>query len=133
MTKKFCIPLCMMLGLVHAASAQQDEASCSRLMNLALVKARIISATLVSAAALPAAAEQKPPESVEVAAHCEVKAVATPSSDSEINLEVWLPLPSAWNGKYMQLGSGGWGGSTSIRGMVTPLNRGYAVASTAAT
>ena len=130
MTKNFCIPLCMMLGLMHAASAQQDEASCSRLMNLPLVKARIISANLVSAAALPADAGQKPPESVEVAAHCEVKAVATPSSDSEINIEVWLPLPSAWNGKYMQLGSGGWGGSTSIRGMVTPLNRGYVVAST---
>jgi feruloyl esterase len=65
-----------------------------------------------------------------VAAHCEVKVVATPTSDSQIHFEVWLPLPSAWNGKFMQLGSGGWGGSISTRGMVTPLNRGYAVAST---
>ena len=30
-----------------------------------------------------------------------------PSSDSEIKIEVWLPAPSAWNGKFMAVGNGG--------------------------
>ena len=130
MMKKILLPLCMTIGFMHPALAQQDEASCSGLKNLPLEKATVVSAKWVPAAKLESAPGQKPAGSVEVAAHCEVKALAKPTSDSEIHLEVWLPGPSAWNGKYLQLGSGGWGGSLSIRGMVTPLNRGYAVAST---
>jgi feruloyl esterase len=62
-------------------------------------------------------------------AHCEVKGVARPTSDSEIKFEVWVPA-SGWNGKFQQVGNGGWAGSIPTQSMVEPLRRGFAVAGT---
>jgi feruloyl esterase len=53
----------------------------------------------------------------------------TPSSDSEIKSEVWLPL-AGWNGKFQQVGNGGWGGSIQYAALATALRRGYAASST---
>jgi tannase/feruloyl esterase len=63
-------------------------------------------------------------------AHCAVRVVSRPTADSEIHLELWLPPAQAWNGKYLQKGSGGWGGDVYTYALVTPLNRGYATAVT---
>jgi len=62
--------------------------------------------------------------------HCRVKLVLTPSPDSTINVELWLPLED-WNGKFLAVGNGGWAGS--IQGypdMQEALRRGYATAGT---
>src|SRR5207244_11502250 len=64
---------------------------------------------------------------ITVVAHCEVKLTIRPSKDSEIKSAVWLPLNS-WNGKYQQVGNGGWAGNIPYRSMVEPLTRGYAAA-----
>src|SRR5262252_3181522 len=42
---------------------------------------------------------------------CRVVAVLKPSSDSNINVEVWLPVADKWNGKFQAEGNGGWAGS----------------------
>jgi feruloyl esterase len=60
---------------------------------------------------------------------CEVQAVTRPTKDSEIRIELWLPV-SGWNGKYLQIGNGGWAGSINRTGLIAPLQRGYAVAAT---
>ena len=60
---------------------------------------------------------------------CRVAGFTTPTSDSHINFEVWIP-ESGWNLKYLQAGCGGFCGSISYRGMADPLQRGYAVAAT---
>jgi feruloyl esterase len=62
-----------------------------------------------------------------VAAHCRVEAVARPTRDSEIGLELWLPL-DGWNGKFLMVGNGGWGGR--FLAPSAALNEGYATAST---
>ena len=56
-------------------------------------------------------------------------ATLRPSSDSEIKTEVWLPV-SAWNGKFMTVGNGGFAGNIRYRSMSAVLARGYAVANT---
>jgi feruloyl esterase len=61
-------------------------------------------------------------------AFCRVAATLKPSADSDIRIEVWMPV--AWNGKFMGIGNGGWAGSISYGQMADPLRRGYAVAST---
>src|SRR5476649_2940419 len=38
---------------------------------------------------------------------CRVAATLTPSSDSDIKIEVWLPA-SGWNGKLESVGNGAW-------------------------
>jgi len=58
-----------------------------------------------------------------------VAAHSAPTSDSDIQFEVWIP-ESSWNGKYLQAGCGGFCGSISFRSMAEPLRRGYAVAAT---
>jgi feruloyl esterase len=62
--------------------------------------------------------------------HCRVRMVLAPSSDSHINVELWLPL-SSWNGKFLAVGNGGWAGSIQGYGdMQEALRRGYATAGT---
>jgi hypothetical protein len=60
---------------------------------------------------------------------CRVAGFTTPTSDSHINFEVWIP-ESGWNLKYMQVGCGGFCGTISQGWMADPLLRGYAVAAT---
>jgi feruloyl esterase len=64
-----------------------------------------------------------------VPAHCDVRGVTRPSSDSEIKFAVWLPA-EGWNGKYRQEGNGGWAGAIPFQSLIEPLRRGYAVAAT---
>ena len=60
---------------------------------------------------------------------CRVAGFTTPTSDSHINFEVWVP-ESGWNLKYLQAGCGGFCGSISYSSMAEPLRRGYASAAT---
>jgi tannase/feruloyl esterase len=60
---------------------------------------------------------------------CRVAATLTPSSDSDIKVEVWLPA-SGWNGKFQAVGNGGWAGVISYAAMAEAVRAGYATAST---
>src|ERR1700734_788843 len=62
-------------------------------------------------------------------AFCRVAANLKPTPDSDIGIEVWLPL-SGWNGKFLAVGSGGWGGSIAYDAMADALRRGYATSAT---
>src|SRR5688572_25720872 len=62
-------------------------------------------------------------------AYCRVAATLTPSSDSDIKIEVWLPS-EGWNGKYQAVGNGGWAGVISYPAMAAALREGYATSST---
>jgi feruloyl esterase len=58
-----------------------------------------------------------------------VAGVAKPTSKSEIGFEVWLPA-SGWNGKFEQVGNGGFAGTIPVGFMIEPLLHGYAAAAT---
>src|SRR5690349_17326363 len=60
---------------------------------------------------------------------CRVAATLTPSTDSAIKIEVWLPL-SGWNGKYQAVGNGAFSGAIGYAAMSSALARGYATSST---
>lgn len=59
-------------------------------------------------------------------AFCLVKAQATPTSDSLINFEVWVPQGSAWNGKLVATGNGGYSNALSYGDMAYAMRQGYA-------
>lgn len=61
---------------------------------------------------------------------CRIVGVATPTPDSQIGFEVWLPPSSAWNGMFQAEGSGGSAGAISPGPMLTALKAGYATMST---
>jgi feruloyl esterase len=62
-------------------------------------------------------------------AFCRVAATLTPTSDSDINIEVWMPS-SAWNGRFLGTGSGGFGGHIFYDFLAKYLSLNYAVANT---
>jgi feruloyl esterase len=53
----------------------------------------------------------------------------TPSTDSDVRIEVWLPA-SGWNGKLQSVGNGGWAGVISYSALAVALAGGYAAAGT---
>jgi feruloyl esterase len=71
------------------------------------------------------------PGAVDTPPFCRVQAIARPSADSQIAIELWLPLDT-WNGRFCQAGNGGYGRGFFVPAgfMVPALRRGYAVAGT---
>jgi feruloyl esterase len=61
--------------------------------------------------------------------YCRVAAILTPSPDSRIEMEAWLPT-EGWNGKFQAVGNGGFAGMISYSAMASALREGYATAST---
>lgn len=111
----------LVLNVLRAAA----HPACEQLVAVHMPDAKILSAKLVPAGELASAKAIGT-----VPTHCEVQGLITPTSDSVIHFELWLPSASDWNGKYMQVGSGGWGGIILDRQFVKPIGRGYAVAAT---
>ena len=62
-------------------------------------------------------------------AFCRVAITLTPSRDSDIRMELWLPTAN-WNRKFMAVGNGAFNGTIAYAAMATALGRGYATAST---
>jgi feruloyl esterase len=60
---------------------------------------------------------------------CRIVVVSTPSVQSRIGVEVWLPL-SGWNGRFLGTGSGGYPLAIEYRAMIEGLQKGFAVANT---
>ncbi|HEX4709120.1 tannase/feruloyl esterase family alpha/beta hydrolase, partial [Phenylobacterium sp.] len=61
---------------------------------------------------------------------CKVSVTSRPTKDSDIRLEVWIPVGAAWNGKFVQVGNGGFAGTVPKFSFMGPIKAGYAVAGT---
>ncbi len=112
-----------------------QPSDCAALATLALPNARISTAQQIPAGGFqPPAGITAPPGVAETAfgglpSFCRVSATLTPSPDSDIKVEIWLPLDN-WNGKLAAIGNGVWAGSISYFQMGAPLARGYVTVAT---
>ena len=61
---------------------------------------------------------------------CRVVGLATPTSDSKVGFEVWMPPLNTWNGKFQGVGSGSSAGSIATAAMLVALMDGYAAMAT---
>jgi feruloyl esterase len=112
-------------------------ASCESVASLALPDGKITSATLVAAGAFTPPMGGGPlmggPGGMAVfkaaPAFCRVTATLTPTADSDIKIEVWMPAEN-WNGKLVGIGNGVWAGSISYSALAEPLAKGYATVAT---
>jgi len=112
-----------------AASPAAASSTCSQLAsNFHRPNTTIMTAQIVPAGTF--VTPTVPPQSITgLPQFCRVAGFTTPTSDSHINFEVWVP-ESGWNLKYLQVGCGGFCGSISYSAMAEPLRRGYAAAAT---
>ncbi len=119
-----------LLLILLALSGSAIAATCESLAALNLPDTTITSAQPVAAGAFIPPGASAPPASVKnVPAFCRVAATIKPAKDSDIKMEVWLPL-TGWNGKYRGEGNGGFAGGIYYPGLAVAVSAGYASAST---
>jgi feruloyl esterase len=109
---------------------------CENLAKLALPRATVTLAQPVAAGQLTLPAGAVPtfpgfpaPNFGNLPAFCRVAATLTPSSDSDIKIEIWMPA-SGWNHKLESVGNGAWAGTIGYRDLASAVTAGYAAAST---
>ena len=107
------------------AHAQVTAQSCAALAKLAAPQIEITQASVVEAGTLDLHEEHPTPIFAKLPAFCRVVAVAHPTSDSDIRIEVWLPL-AGWNGRFIGQGNGGFAGSIGYMGLAIAVLSGTA-------
>jgi feruloyl esterase len=105
-----------------------DAAPCGRIASLTLPHVSITAAQLVDRGVPPDVPADSPTMRA-LPPFCRVAATLTPSRDSDIKIEVWMPA-SQWNGKYNAVGNGAFSGSMPYAAMSSALTRGYATSGT---
>ncbi|HLY42935.1 MAG TPA: tannase/feruloyl esterase family alpha/beta hydrolase [Terracidiphilus sp.] len=118
------------LGVLGTAGAWGQAGSCGQIAKVNLEHTTIVSAEEVAAGKLTPPDTGKPDAVYsKVPAFCRVVAESHPSSDSQIKIEVWLPL-HGWNGKFLGQGNGGFAGYIDYIGLSHAVRAGYASAGT---
>src|SRR3954453_11349961 len=114
------------LAFALSAGAAAAGNSCENLTSLELTAGRIGSATPVAPGVFQPPGGGRGSENgySGLPAFCRVTATLTPSSDSDIKVEVWLPS-SGWNNKLQAVGNGGWAGTIGYSALAAALSRGY--------
>jgi len=121
-----------MLGVVSFANSEETTAArCEALTAVKLEGANVASAVLVAAGAALADVKGGPGQGPvgKLPAFCRVKVTDTPTGDSDIKTEVWLPV-AGWNGKYRASGNGGFAGDIYFGDMAAAVAEGYAASGT---
>ena len=119
--------LCLAFAFFAAPSF---AATCESLATLKLPDTTITSAQEVAAGAfIPPGVTAPPASTKDLPAFCRVMATLQPAKDSDIKIEVWLPL-TGWNGKYRGQGNGGFAGQIIYPELAIAISEGYATAST---
>jgi len=118
------------LSVAWAQQAPAADDACAKLAALALPTAKVTQAGTVAAGAFtpPGGAQLTPEEKALYAglpAFCRVTILDTPSADSAIPIEVWMPV-KGWNGRFRGQGNGGFAGQTDFGGLAAALMQRYA-------
>jgi len=116
--------------LTAALAVPSYAASCESLTSLSLPDAKITAAQIVAAGTFAPPGGGRANAYKNVPDFCRVQATLTPSSDSDIKVEVWLPATAGWNHKFQAVGNGGWAGVISYGALAEGVKAGYATAST---
>jgi feruloyl esterase len=128
----------ILIALLGAATVDASNAAmpapiaCESLARMTVRNGQVLSAESVPAGAFapPNAASATATEAFKtVPAFCRVSVKLTPSADSDIRVEVWLPQ-SGWNRKLQASGNGGLGGAIPYPAMAASVKAGYAAAGT---
>jgi feruloyl esterase len=118
----------------------QEARSCESLARLRLAGAKILLTQTVAAGAFTVPANTTPwlagdPSFYKkLPAFCRVVVEATPSNDSNIKIELWMPAggkeSNGWNGKLLGQGNGGFAGEIGYAGLGLGMLQGYATVGT---
>lgn len=121
--------LALLCGLVSCGALSLPGATCESLASVKITDATVTAATAVAPGPF-AAPDGRGGRAIEISAEfCRVSITLKPSSDSDIQVEVWMPA-SNWNGKFQGVGNGGFAGTISFAELGYAVSHGYAAAAT---
>ncbi len=134
MQKSFLMLLAFLAIAVSLSAEAAAQDSCEKIS-----AAKIPNTTITLAQPVAAGTFHGPPapfSGVDISAlykslpaFCRVVATVKPTSDSDIKMEVWLPV-SGWNGKLQGIGNGGFAGLIDTMQIGMALKAGYAATAT---
>jgi feruloyl esterase len=107
------------------ASTPAMATPCTNLQMLQLQHATINSATDNTIGIFVVPGTNPPTTITGLPAFCRVIATLTPSSDSAIKIEVWLPA-NQWNGRFLGTGGGGFQGVITYNSLASGIKAGFA-------
>ena len=116
---------CAAMGLFASTAISGTPAAASPCTNLQSVQLRD---TTITSATDNTSGVFTPPGSTPITGlppFCRVTATLTPSSDSSIAIEVWLP-ESGWNGRFLGTGGGGFQGVITYTELAAGISAGFA-------
>jgi feruloyl esterase len=115
--------LAVVLGMFGAQAA---AVTCENLISL-----QLHDTTMTAAQSIPAGTYIAPDGEVftDMPTFCRITATLTPTGDSNIGIEIWMPA-SIWNGKFQGVGNGGFAGSINYTDLASNVQLGYATVST---
>jgi hypothetical protein len=130
--------LCRMLAVASfllagcASSFAQD--ACEKLSQVTIPNAKIIFAKTIDAGTFAGPPTEGAGRDLtapykNVPAFCRVVVLATPTADSNIRIEIWMPA-SGWNGKLQGIGNGGFAGMIDFVQLGAAVSKGYAATGT---
>lgn len=116
----------LLTTLVGLGATPVAAATCASLASFVLPHT-----TITAAQSVPAGTYTAPDGGVynNLPAFCRITATLTPTSDSDIKIETWMPF-SSWNGRYLGTGNGGIGGRFFYSVLAKNLALNYAVTQT---
>ncbi|MBW4028784.1 MAG: tannase/feruloyl esterase family alpha/beta hydrolase [Acidobacteria bacterium] len=119
----------LLLAFLVESPVSFSDVVCQKASSLHLPDIQIVSVGEVSPNSAATFRELSPALLQGLPAFCRVQAVARPASDSEIHIEVWIPIAN-WNRRFWGVGNGGFGGSIDLYSMANLVGRGFATAGT---
>lgn len=133
MRKALCFAAIAATILIASAAAFAAD-SCEKLSLLKIPKATITAAQTIAPGTFTGPEDPNSGRDLStlfksLPGFCRVSAMAKPTADSDIKIEVWLPI-SGWNGKLRGLGNGGFAGQIDNRQLAQGVKAGYAAAAT---
>ena len=110
---------------VTTAAIPPAATPCDSLAAFRPARTELRATTIAAGAALPFAPSVTLPFAL-----CRVEGAAHPTADSDIRFEVLIPVDAGWNGRFLQVGNGGFAGQIPYGTMLLGVAKGYAVAGT---
>jgi tannase/feruloyl esterase len=124
-------PACLLFVVLGMFARAVDAApvACAALSQLSIANGTVLSAQSVGAGAFTPPPPANASAYANLPAFCRVALRLTPSSDSDIRVEVWLPA-LGWNRKLNAVGNGGLGGTMPYPALAAAIRAGYAAVGT---
>ena len=114
------------VGALTISSTSANASSCTNVLSLQLEHTTITSATDNTSGVFVVPGTNPPQTISNLPAFCRVTATLTPTADSVIKIEAWLPEGSAWNGRFLGTGGGGFQGVITYSELAAGIQGGFA-------